>query len=66
VADAGLEAEVDNPRALAEQILWLVNRPDEMRRMAAAGRNRYEMFYTADRFIERMTRLFASVAGEAA
>jgi glycosyltransferase involved in cell wall biosynthesis len=66
VAEAGLEAEIDNPRALAEQILWLVSHPDEMRCMGAAGRNRFEMFYTHDRFIERMTRLFASVAGEAA
>ncbi len=66
VADAGLEVEGNNSQALSERILWLLDRPDEMRRMGAAGRNRYEMFYTNDRFVERMARLFVSVVGETA
>ena len=64
VADAGLEVEINNPHALAERILWLLNHPDEMQRMGRAGRNRHEMFYTHDRFIERMARIFESVTHE--
>jgi glycosyltransferase involved in cell wall biosynthesis len=64
VADAGVEVEHDNPRALSERILWLLDRPDEMERMGRAGRRRYERLYTQDLFVARMAGLFVSVSGE--
>jgi glycosyltransferase involved in cell wall biosynthesis len=63
VADAGLEVTAA-PSALAERILWLLDRPEEMVRLGTAATNRYEQFYTRDRFVERMTQVFVEALGE--
>lgn len=63
VADAGLEVTAE-PAALAERILWLLDRPEELVRLGNAATNRYERFYTRDRFVEHMTHVFVDVLGE--
>jgi glycosyltransferase involved in cell wall biosynthesis len=64
VADAGIEVTAD-PDMLAERILWLLDRPAEMTRLGAAAKQRYELYYTHERFVERMTRVFDDALVEA-
>jgi glycosyltransferase involved in cell wall biosynthesis len=63
VQDAGLDVAAE-PSALAERIVWLLDRPEEMIRLGTAAANRYERFYTRDRFMERMTQVFIDAIEE--
>jgi glycosyltransferase involved in cell wall biosynthesis len=62
VADAGIEVPRDDPRGLADRIIWLFDHPEQMRHMAAAARQRYERFFTEKCFIDRMRAIFVGVA----
>jgi glycosyltransferase involved in cell wall biosynthesis len=62
VAEAGIEVARDDPKSLADRIIWLFEHPERMRSMGAAARSRYERLYTEQCFIERMRGIFACVA----
>ncbi len=66
VAGAGIEVAKDDPKDLADRIVWLVDRPDEMKRMGTTARHRYERYYTTRCFIERMCKVFVGAAGRTA
>jgi len=53
-AETGLLIEEPSPKAIAEKLLHLAQRPDERARLGAAARERYEMLYTQRAFGERM------------
>jgi glycosyltransferase involved in cell wall biosynthesis len=52
----------DDPKSLADRIIWLFEHPERMRSMGAVARHRYERLYTEQCFIERMRGIFACVA----
>jgi glycosyltransferase involved in cell wall biosynthesis len=66
VADAGIEVARDNSNDLADRILWLFDHPEQMERMGAVARHRYEQFYAEQKFVERMRGVFTCVAKGAA
>jgi glycosyltransferase involved in cell wall biosynthesis len=57
--ETGVEVPINDPLRLADCILWLLNHPEEMRKMGARARQRYETLYTKDRHIENMIKVFA-------
>jgi glycosyltransferase involved in cell wall biosynthesis len=60
----GLEVPANSPEALANRILWLLDRPEDMIRLGRHGRMRFEARYTKKRFIEKMIDVFADLAVE--
>lgn len=46
----GFVIENENYMELAEKILWLVNNPEEARRIGTKGRKIYEQYYSMERF----------------
>jgi glycosyltransferase involved in cell wall biosynthesis len=66
VADAGIEVARDDPKGLADRIVWVFDHPDQMKQMGMTARHRYERFYTKSCFIERMRRIFGVVVKGAA
>jgi glycosyltransferase involved in cell wall biosynthesis len=61
--ESGLLLRLNDPEQVAEQLLWLLDRPGEMKRMGAQARARFERYYTSDRFQADMTSIFERVAG---
>jgi glycosyltransferase involved in cell wall biosynthesis len=61
--ETGLEVPVNDPHQLADCILWMLDHPVEMQAMGTAGRRRYEAFFTKDKHIAAMIRVFESVVG---
>lgn len=62
--EAGLVVPINDPKQLADRILWLLDHPEKMKAMGACGRKRYEDLYTKERHIERMIAVFASSCKE--
>jgi glycosyltransferase involved in cell wall biosynthesis len=62
----GLEVPIGDPVQLAERILWLLDRPEQMKLMGARARKRYEAMYTKERHIQRMIDVFTVSAREEA
>lgn len=61
----GIEVPVGDAEALAERIQWLLDRPDEMRRLGTNARRRFEQEYTSQRHEARMSALLSAVASPA-
>lgn len=55
--ETGLLIDGPSPAALAEKLLFLVDAPDERRRLGEAGRARYERLFTQRAFGDRMVRV---------
>jgi glycosyltransferase involved in cell wall biosynthesis len=65
--ESGIEVPTGDAIALADRIHWLLSRPNEMKRLGANARLRFEQEYTSGRHIDRMTAVFegaAAVTGE--
>jgi glycosyltransferase involved in cell wall biosynthesis len=60
--ESGIEVPVGDAGALAAQIQRVLCRPDEMRRIGASARIKFEQEYTLDRHLNRMIALFDEVA----
>ena len=58
----GIEVPVGDAGVLAERIQWLLDRPDEMKRLGANARLRFEHEYTSQRHEARMSALLSAVA----
>lgn len=58
--ETGFETPINDPAALAERILWILDHPDALRAMGQRGRHRYESFYTKERHIKNMIEVFTS------
>jgi glycosyltransferase involved in cell wall biosynthesis len=56
----GLEVSINDPRQLADRILWLLDHPKDMKAMGKRARQQYESLYTKERYIENMIDVFAS------
>ena len=54
----GILVEKKNPKAVAEAIIKLIENPQLRVKMARAGRKRYEQYYTQEKNIENMIRVF--------
>jgi len=59
--EQGLEIEIGDPEDLSRKILWMADHPEEIKRMGANSRRRYEELYTASRFIRNMSDVFDHV-----
>jgi glycosyltransferase involved in cell wall biosynthesis len=72
IADTVIEGETGllvaeaSPDSLAEQIVHLVDRPEERARMGTAGRTRYEAHYTQRAFGQRMIEVLRPFLDEGA
>lgn len=53
----GWLVEKQDANALSEKMEWLINHPQESRKMGVAGRNRYEQKYTSDMFERRIAEI---------
>jgi glycosyltransferase involved in cell wall biosynthesis len=60
--ESGIEVPAGDAGELAVQIQGLLCRPDEMRRLGANARLKFEQEYTLDRYLDRMIALFEEVA----
>jgi len=54
----GILVEKKNPKAIAEAIIKLIENPELRIKMGMAGRKRYEQYYTQEKNIENMIRVF--------
>ncbi len=54
----GILVEKKNPQAVAQAIIELIESPELRVKMGMAGRKRYEQYYTQERNIENMIRVF--------
>jgi GT2 family glycosyltransferase/glycosyltransferase involved in cell wall biosynthesis len=61
----GLICLKDDPQDLAQKICYLVDRPDLRQAMSRNNLDRFEDFFTADKFALRMIEVFESVFAEA-
>jgi len=52
--ESGIEVPTGDAATLADRIQWLLSRPDEMKRLGANARIRYEREYTSERHLDRM------------
>ena len=60
----GLICEKGNPEALAEKILYLADRPALRQQIRQNNLERFEKFFTTERFADRMIAVFESVFAE--
>jgi glycosyltransferase involved in cell wall biosynthesis len=60
--ECGLEVRCNDPHHLADRILWFLDHPEEVKRMGRNARERFERFYTSERFIRRLDELFTLAA----
>jgi len=60
---SGLEFNINDATDLSRKLLWLLERPEEMKRMGANAHRRYEELYSEQRFISNMKQVFLSAAG---
>ena len=54
----GILVEKKNPKAIAEAIIKLIEDPELRVKMGMAGRKRYEQYYTQEKNIENMIKVF--------
>ncbi len=57
----GILVEKKNPKAIAKAIIKLIEDPELRVKMGMAGRKRYEQYYTQEKNIENMIRVFEKV-----
>ncbi len=57
---AGLEIRSQDPQHLAERLLWLLDRPEEIARMGKNARERFMAHYTQRHFIANMQDVLES------
>ena len=60
--DSGIEVPIGDAATLADRIQWLLSRPDEMKRLGANARIRFEREYTSEQHLDRMMAMFAGIA----
>ena len=60
--ESGIEVPTGDVAVLAERIQWLLNRPDEMKRLGTNARKRFEKEYTSERHLDRMMEVFEDAA----
>ena len=60
--ESGIEVPAGDAAALADRIQWLLSRPDEMKRLGANARLRFEEEYTSERHLDRMMTVFEDAA----
>ena len=60
--ESGIIVPTGDATALADRIQWLLSRPDEMKRLGANARLRFEGEYTSERHLDRMTAVFEGAA----
>jgi len=60
--ECGLEVRSNDPHHLADRILWFLDHPAEIERMGRNARTRFERFYTSERFVHHLGRLFTLVS----
>lgn len=60
--ESGITVPTGDATALADRIQWLLSRPDEMKRLGANARSRFEGEYTSERHLDRMTAVFEGAA----
>lgn len=56
--ESGFEVRRNDPQHLADRILWFLDHPTEIERMGWNARDRFERFYTSERFVHRLGDLF--------
>lgn len=56
--ETGILVEKKNPKAIAQAIIELIEHPELRIKMGTAGRKRYEQYYTQEKNIENMIRVF--------
>jgi glycosyltransferase involved in cell wall biosynthesis len=52
--ETGILFEAGNPDALASSILYAMHHPERINRMGAAGRKRYQTYFTEDVYIQKL------------
>jgi len=62
--ETGILVEKKNPKVLAEAIIKLIEDPELRVKMGMAGRKRYEQYYTQEKNIGNMIKVFEKVLGE--
>lgn len=60
----GMLSPPGNPRALAENILWLLDHPEEARHMSGAAKKRVVPAFSAERMIEETDALYQRLLGQ--
>lgn len=63
---AGLEIRSQDPQYLAERLLWLLDRPEEITRMSKNARERFLAHYTQHHFVANMRGAFENTLGTVA
>jgi glycosyltransferase involved in cell wall biosynthesis len=56
--ESGFEVRCNDPQHLADRILWFLDHPEEIERMGRNARDRFERFYTSERFVHHLGDLF--------
>lgn len=62
--EGGIEAYTNDPYDLAGRILWLLDRPDECRRLGQNGKRQCRELFNKDRYINRMIQVLGDAATE--
>jgi len=60
----GFIIEKQNPALIAEKIIYLTKNPEIRRKMGEKSRERFLKYYTKDKFIDRLGRVFKEVLSE--
>lgn len=60
----GILVEKKNPKAIAQAIIKLIEDSELRVKMGRAGRKRYEQYYTQEKNVESMIRVFEKILGE--
>jgi glycosyltransferase involved in cell wall biosynthesis len=61
--ECGFEVRCNDPHHLADRILWFLDHPEEVERMGRNARERFERFYTSERFVRHLGDLFTLASG---
>jgi glycosyltransferase involved in cell wall biosynthesis len=61
--ETGMEIKINDPEDLADKILWMLDNPNEMKRMGSSGRERYKRLYTLENHTQKMLNVFSTIAG---
>jgi glycosyltransferase involved in cell wall biosynthesis len=61
--ECGFEVRCNDPHHLTDCILWFLDHPEEVERMGRNARERFERFYTSERFIKDLGDLLTMASG---